>query len=105
MFHSHRVKLNNNEWVIQDNTAQTTIDDFHGYEPILLKEAATETRIAQIKGNNSIVTKPKKTGRSGGGADGGADDAAGKTKQTAILVAEITTVYATSSKTPRLLAD
>ena len=69
-----QVKLNHNKWVIQDNTVESTIDELHGYEPILLKEtAATETRIAQIEGKNGITPKIKKGGRGGGG--GGADAA------------------------------
>ena len=68
---SQQVKLNHNKWVIQDNTVESTIDELHGYEPILLKEAAAEKRIAVIEGKNGIITKTKKRGRGGGGGGGG----------------------------------
>ena len=57
---SQRVKLNHNKWVIQDNTVESTIDELHGYEPILLKGAAAEKRIAVIEGKNGINAKAKK---------------------------------------------
>ena len=75
ILHAQQVKLNYNKWVIQDNTVEATIDKLHGYEPILLKEADVETRIARIEGKNGIVTMPKETGW---GGDGGANDTASK---------------------------
>ena len=65
--------------VIQDNLVESTIDEFHGYEPILLKEAAAEKRIAIIEGKNGITPKIKNRGWGGSGGSGGAD-AAVKTK-------------------------
>ena len=32
-----QVKLHHNKWVIQDNTVESTINEIHGYAPILLK--------------------------------------------------------------------
>ena len=59
---SQRVKLDHNKWVIQDNTAESTIDELHGYELILLKEGAAEKRLAALK------TKSwNKSGTGGGG--------------------------------------
>ena len=46
ILHLQQVKLNHNKWVIQDNTVEATTDKQHGYEPIQLKDAAVETRIA-----------------------------------------------------------
>ena len=69
-----RAKLNHNKWVIQDNTVESTIDELHGYEPILLKEVAAEKRIAAIEGKNGINPKAKKNvcrGSGGGGGGGG----------------------------------
>ena len=60
---SQQVKLNHNKWVIQDNLVESTIDKLHGYEPILLKEAAAEKQIAIIEGKNGITPKTKKGGQ------------------------------------------
>ena len=59
--------------MIQDNTVESTIDELHGYEPILLKEAAAEKRIAAIEGKNGINPKTKTKGGwgTGGGCGGG----------------------------------
>ena len=49
ILHAQQVKLNDIKWVIQDHTIEAIIDKLHGYEPILLIEAAAETRISQIE--------------------------------------------------------
>ena len=58
---------------------ESTIDELHGNESILLKEAAAEKQIAFIEGKNGINPKIKKDGRGGAGGSGGAD-AVAKTK-------------------------
>ena len=63
-----QVKLNHNKWVIQDNKVESTIDELHSYEPILLKEAAAGKHITAIEGKNRINPKAKKNGNQGGGA-------------------------------------
>ena len=81
ILNSQQVKLNHNKWVIQDNTVESTIDELHGYEPILLKEAAAEKRIAVIEGKNSINPKTKnKGGRGTGGGGGGGGGVVVKTR-------------------------
>ena len=65
---SQWVKLNHNKRVIQDNTVESTIDELHTYEPILLKEAAAKKRLAAFEGKNGTTQKPKnKHGKGGGG--------------------------------------
>ena len=62
-----QVKLNHNKWVIQDNTVESTIDELHTYEPILLKEAAAEKRLAAIEGKSTTQKTKNKHGKDGGG--------------------------------------
>ena len=64
---SQRVKLNHNKWVIQDNTVESTIDELHTYEPISLKEAAAEKRLAAIEGKSTTQKTKNKHGKGGGG--------------------------------------
>ena len=71
ILNSQQVKLHHNKWVIQDNTVESTINELHGYEPILLKEAAAEKRLAAIEGKNGTTQKTKSQNKSGNGGGGG----------------------------------
>ena len=42
---------------------ESTINELHGYKPILLNKTATEKQIAIIEGNNGITPKIKKGGQ------------------------------------------
>ena len=64
---SQQVKLNHNKWVIQDNTVESTINELHTYEPILLKEAATKKPLVTIEGKNGTTQKTKSRNISGNG--------------------------------------
>ena len=55
--------------MIQDNTVESTINELHSYESILLDKIAAEKRIAIIEGKNGITQKIKKQGGVSGGAD------------------------------------
>ena len=59
ILHVQRVKLNDNQWVIQDHSIETTINKLHDYKRTLLKEVATETCISRIEGKNEISAKKK----------------------------------------------
>ena len=56
--------------MIQDNTVEFIINELHGYEPILLKEAAVKKRLAAIEGKNRTTQKTKSWNKSGNGGGG-----------------------------------